>query len=319
MRRRSTYVASVIFACAVSAQAQNPNNEQISPTVDISVYGPTITSNGTVQYFSYGNGSCVGYHRIFGTSGGVLKEKSFSGVRQETPYNAQIVADGQPPLCYRVTVYAAGFFGTSQSVTSNEACLPPSPPPPDPPPTPDPLSGSLDAGAYDPIVISLGGSYKLSAPDDPVSFAIDAAGRTVKICWTARDGDDAFLALDRNGNGQIDNGSELFGNSTPLRQGGQARSGFDVLAEYDANGDGVVDSADPVWTELLLWTDLNHNGVSDPSELRHITESSITAIELQRHWTGRRDQSGNWFGYEGHLHEGRRVRSFYDIFFVATR
>ncbi|MEA2336444.1 MAG: hypothetical protein QOE82_451, partial [Thermoanaerobaculia bacterium] len=79
-----------------------------------------------------------------------------------------------------------------------------------------------------------------------------------------------------------------------------------------------VDASDPVWNSLLLWVDANHNGVSDASELRSIRDSSITSIETGYHWTGRRDQSGNRFGFEGQLHEGHRTKSFYDIFFVAA-
>src|SRR4029077_5915698 len=128
----------------------------------------------------------------------------------------------------------------------------------------------------------------------------------------------ALLALDLNGNGKIDDGRELFGNAMPLGQGGRASNGFVALAQYDWNGDGIIDADDPVWSALLLWVDTNHNGVSEPNELRHITQSSITAIELEHHWTGKHDQSGNRFGYEGHVHEGNRVRSFYDVFFVAA-
>jgi hypothetical protein len=168
-------------------------------------------------------------------------------------------------------------------------------------------------------VISLQGPYKLTGLGDAVSFDINAVGHRATVGWTARNEEIAFLSFDRNGNGHIDDGSELFGNATPLLQGGRAVNGFEGLAQYDVNGDGVLDAGDTVWDELLLWVDRNHNGVSEPAELTHIGDSSITSIELQHHWTGRRDQSGNWFGYEGHLHEGKRVRSFYDIFFVAAR
>jgi len=65
-----------------------------------------------------------------------------------------------------------------------------------------------------------------------------------------------------------------------------------------------------------LWVDANHNGISEPSELTPLAGSSITAIETQHHWTGRRDPSGNRFGFEGHLHEGHRTKTLYDIFFV---
>jgi len=151
-----------------------------------------------------------------------------------------------------------------------------------------------------------------------VNFDINAVGHTQQIGWTARDADVAFLALDRNRNGRIDDGTELFGNATPLRRGGRASNGFIGLAQYDLNGDGVIDSADPIWNDLLLWIDANHNGITDPGELRHITASAITGIDLDYHWTGRRDQSGNHFGFEGSLHEGKAVRPFYDVFFVTA-
>jgi hypothetical protein len=153
---------------------------------------------------------------------------------------------------------------------------------------------------------------------DRLTLDIHASGHPLTIGWTARNADVAFLALDRNGNGRIDDGSELFGNATPLSQGGLAPNGFVALAQYDLNGDGVIDASDPVWSDLLLWVDANHNGVCEPGELRHIADSSITAIEIRHHWTGRCDQSGNWFGYEGHLHEGKSVRPFYDVFFVTA-
>jgi hypothetical protein len=171
----------------------------------------------------------------------------------------------------------------------------------------------------DPLVISLHGDYRLSGLAEPVAFDINAVGHRQLISWTARDSDVAFLAVDRNRNGLIDDGTELFGNATPQDRGGRAANGFAALAPYDANGDGVIDASDPIWNELLLWTDTNHNGVSEPNELRHITESSIIAIELEYHWTGKRDQYGNRFEYEGHVHEGGQSKPFYDVFFVKAR
>lgn len=323
-RPRIEHLLALIFLVAASMPAAAADCYQLDTGVDL------LLAAGTHAARANGEVKCLA------SNGEVNFEASFTGnikIHQVDPsiyYTSGISGSGQwigslgAPADYTTkTCYQAFLSATSGNTNgssqSSEQCTPdPSPPPSDPSSTPDPLTGSLDAGAYDPIVISLYGSYKLSALDDPVSFAV-AAGHNVKLCWTARGADDAFLAIDRNGNGQIDNGSELFGNGTLLRQGSAARNGFEVLTEYDANGDGVVDTADPVWSELLLWTDANHNGVSEPNELQHITASTITAIELQRHWTGRRDQSGNWFGYEGHLHEGKRVRSFYDIFFVTAR
>jgi hypothetical protein len=202
-------------------------------------------------------------------------------------------------------------------------------PPPPPPPNPDPgPGGCIDncdggienaAGAgSDPLLINLSGPYKLSGLDDPVVFDINAIGQARTTGWTARSSDAAFLALDRNGNGRIDDSSELLGNATPLVGGGRAHNGFEALAQYDLNGDGVIDSSDAIWNNLLLWVDANHNGVTDAGELRSIRASSITAIETRHHWTGRHDQFGNRFGFEGQLHEGNRTKSFYDIFFITA-
>jgi hypothetical protein len=234
-----------------------------------------------------------------------------------------------PPNCYQGRVVATTDDSTT-TVLGNKICVQGPPPPPPPPPDPGPGGGCANCGddggtesssgaGSEPLVINLSGPYKLSGLDDPVSFDIRADGHPLTIGWTARGEDVAFLVLDRNGNGRIDDGSELFGNATPLNQGGRAPNGFVALAQYDANGDGLADAADPVWSQLLLWVDSNHNGVSEPGELRAIAGSPITAVEFQYHWTGRRDQSGNWFGYEGHLHEGKRVRSFYDVFFVTAQ
>jgi hypothetical protein len=272
----------------------------------------------------------IGDHKILESNGGGVVTQRQWGV-YSTQYRNILNGGGAPGSCYFATnnasltgqppdAWAPSIpIGSGGPWQSSSACIAaPPPPPPEPLPSRDPIDVGMDAGAYDPIVISLNGPYTLSAPDDPVSFDINASGQAVKLCWTARDTDIAFLALDRNGNGQIDNASELFGNGTPLRQGGRAANGFDVVAEYDRNGDGVVDAADPVWTDLLLWVDANHDGVSEPNEVRHLSSSAITGIEVQHHWTGRRDRSGNWFGYEGHLHEGKRVRSFYDVFFATV-
>ncbi|WP_296645077.1 hypothetical protein [Roseinatronobacter sp.] len=72
--------------------------------------------------------------------------------------------------------------------------------------------------------------------------------------WVAAD--DGLLVLDVNGNGRIDNGSELFGDQT-----GHAH-GFLALAQHDDNGDGVIDEADTVYGQLRIWQDLNQDGIS---------------------------------------------------------
>src|SRR5207244_620861 len=81
-------------------------------------------------------------------------------------------------------------------------------------------------------------------------------------------------------NGRVTSGAELFGNFTPLQNGQLAKNGFEALAEYDVNQDGVIDVQDPIWSQLLLWRDFNHNGISEPDESSHLDVSDVTAIDL---------------------------------------
>lgn len=76
-----------------------------------------------------------------------------------------------------------------------------------------------------------------------------------------------WLALDRDDNGRIDDGGELFGSATRLSSGGFADNGFEALAELDANCDGVIDRADSAFARLLLWRDANGDRTSEPGEL----------------------------------------------------
>jgi hypothetical protein len=109
----------------------------------------------------------------------------------------------------------------------------------------------------------------------------------------------AFLALDRDGNGFIDDGRELFGTATPLELGGNAPNGFAALAELDEDSDGRIDAFDSGFGDLKLWTDTNHNGLSEATELLPLTATAVTAIFLEYELTGRRDRHGNRFWLKG--------------------
>jgi hypothetical protein len=188
-----------------------------------------------------------------------------------------------------------------------------------PPPTSDICEWDPSDVRCSPILINLGvGPYRLSGVDDPVSFDLNADGHLDRITWTARAAALAFLALDRNTNGRVDNGSELFGNATPLASGERAPNGFEALKEFDINVDGLVDQQDTGWGSLLLWIDANHDGISQPAELSSITHSPIVAIETDYHWTGRRDSSGNFFRYESLMHLRRGKRPVYDVYFHSV-
>jgi hypothetical protein len=174
--------------------------------------------------------------------------------------------------------------------------------------------GTVDCPS--PIVLNMGhGDYRLTDIAGGVRFDLDADGRVDHVSWTAAGEPLAFLALDRNGNGVIDNGSELFRDHTRLASGIFAKNGFEALRELDSNGDGVVDSRDSNWRKLQLWIDSNHNGVSEASELKRITDSDVRSIDLTYRWTGRRDRYGNLFRYEGLTSTVSGPRRCYDIFF----
>jgi hypothetical protein len=161
-------------------------------------------------------------------------------------------------------------------------------------------------GCDSPIIIDVAGDgYRLTSVRGGVLFDLDGDGTPEQVAWTRAGADDAFLAMDRNGNGRIDDGSELFGNGTPA-YGGQreprASNGFEALrftegASYGgvSRADDRIDARDAVFAHLLLWTDRNHNGVSEPDELQRVIDSDLTGISTDYRKSPRRDRHGNEF------------------------
>lgn len=116
---------------------------------------------------------------------------------------------------------------------------------------------------------------------------------------------------------------ELFGNAVLLQDGTRAGNGFLALAELDGNSDSIVDDRDEVWSLLLLWRDLNHDGISQPNEVSAVEDSELAAIGLDHYWTGRQDSSGNSFRYKSEVwmtgtSGPPTPRPVYDIFFVTA-
>jgi len=173
-----------------------------------------------------------------------------------------------------------------------------------------------------PIVINLMAEpYELTDRGHGVVFRLDPAHEPSRMSWTAARTEQAFLWLDRNGNGVVDDGGELLGNFTRLRDGSLAMNGFEALREFDINGDGVIDEHDPIWFDLRLWVDRNHNGIAEPEELSFLSDSQVTSIGLSYRWSGRRDRFGNMFRYEAQVRIARPrgpdiSRPLYDIYFL---
>jgi hypothetical protein len=129
-----------------------------------------------------------------------------------------------------------------------------------------------------------------------VVFDVNADGQAERVGWLSTS--DAWLALDRNGNGLIDDGSELFGSGTALSDGSKALDGFAALRIVDSNEDGVVDSNDTDFASLSVWVDRNTNAKTDPGELRTLSEAGIQSLSLAARPTAIIDQ-GNLIGLMG--------------------
>jgi hypothetical protein len=168
-----------------------------------------------------------------------------------------------------------------------------------------------------PIVVDVNGNgFQLSGFENGVQFDLTSTGRPQQMAWTAAESDDAFLVLDRNENGTVDGGTELFGNYTPTPTGPKL-NGFEALATFDGNHDGVIDTDDPVFMELQLWTDRNHNGISESSELVRLADTEIVSLSVDYKASHRRDRFGNLFRYRARVTGGEAPYA-YDVFLVLT-
>jgi hypothetical protein len=174
---------------------------------------------------------------------------------------------------------------------------------------------------WSPIVIDIsrpsdwapnsGTGYQFTDVAGGVRFDLDGNGVKEQVAWPTATSENAWLVLDRNGNGVIDSGKELFGNFTdqsgpygeyvPPGQGNgwQALAAFDRRDNLGGNQDQIISRADVIFENLRLWVDRNHNGISEPNELITLESIGITKIDynyLNELWT---DAFGNSFRFKG--------------------
>ena len=163
-----------------------------------------------------------------------------------------------------------------------------------------------EAGTWDPQLVRCiqspiavdptGEGIRLTGVGDGVLFDMGKTGRRDPTAWTAPGSGTAWLAMDRDGDGAITSAQELFSNVTEQRPGG-IPNGFLALVQLDENQDHAITFADPAYSSLLLWLDANHDGVSEPGELRSLADFGITRISLRVRQSSRRDGFGNELRY----------------------
>jgi hypothetical protein len=175
-----------------------------------------------------------------------------------------------------------------------------------------------------PLVVDLGQpGFDFTSAAEGVRFDIDADGIAEELAWTSGSGGDGFLVFDRDGNGNIDSGLELFGN-VAAQHASADPNGYRALSVLDqagngGNEDGLVSASDALFSRLRIWIDASHDGISQSNELHELTALGIEAFSLDYKESRRRDAFGNELRYRSTVilsGQGRDTKSI-DVFFAG--
>ncbi|MBU7316256.1 XkdQ/YqbQ family protein [Paenibacillus oleatilyticus] len=146
--------------------------------------------------------------------------------------------------------------------------------------------------ASDPIVMDLDGDgLETIGIEKRVFFDHDSDGKSSLTGWVGPD--DGLLVRDLNGDGVINNGTELFGEYALMKDGSRSQNGYAALSELDDNRDGTIDKNDAGFAQLKVWKDSNSDGKSTPNELFTLPDLGITAIHTKYYDIGSGNESND--------------------------
>jgi len=168
-----------------------------------------------------------------------------------------------------------------------------------------------------PIMLDLNGDgVQTLGLDAGVQFDVRANGLSMQTGWVSAQ--DGLLVMDRNADGNINDGSELFGSSTVMADGARAQDGYQALAALDGNGDSMINHQDAVFAQLRVWVDANSDGLSAPDELRTLNDWGIASISTQA-FASAQVNKGNVLGLvSSYQTTDGQTRQAADVWFSAT-
>jgi hypothetical protein len=179
--------------------------------------------------------------------------------------------DGKAVWGLKTNDFQCPFYDTSYHIGTSDQCL-----------------------CNTPLVLSFDNTHVVFTDAAGSAFDLTRAGMCHTGDWPTSA--TPWLAFDRNGDGVIGDGGELFGSATKLQNGSFATNGFEALRDLDTNHDGVFEAQDPAFSKVVVWTDANLNRESEKNELTSLGDYGVTAIDLRDHREWHCDARGNCEG-----------------------